>query len=223
MAIIFPFDEVILDPFYDPMAEGGAQFADSIVSSPQSGVIQINATRPALHIYTVNYSLLTPEQKRALRDFFYLREGRRRGFRLLEPEDMSIFQDELIGVGDGAETEFFLKKIYQDTTRSYERRLTKIVAYTPEFSLDGNSAPYDKQTGAMSGAGAGKTVTINNNTGLVTITPAIANSVELRASGQFHLPVRFAANYFNARHEVTYGEWSGIQLIELLWSQIIPA
>lgn len=85
--------------------------------------------------------------------------------------------DELIGIGDGAETDFNLVKNYTFGTRTHTRRIYRpVVSITIE--ADGvtvNPSDY----------------TVDYELGIVTMDTAPALNVELTWSGEFNVPVRF--------------------------------
>ena len=83
--------------------------------------------------------------------------------------------DNVIGYGDGSETEYQLYRVYEAGAVTRQRRITRPVAGTVTASVDGAPA----------------FLTVDTETGVVTFTVAPALGAEIAASFEFDLPVRF--------------------------------
>jgi uncharacterized protein (TIGR02217 family) len=105
-------------------------------------------------------------------------------FKSCAPSQMPAFGDQIIGSGDGVQTEFQLVKTYASGTASYTRDITKPVAGTVVLGIDGVA-----QTGGHS---------IDTTTGLVTFATAPATGVQITAGFEFDVPVRFDTDRINA-------------------------
>ena len=117
--------------------------------------------------------------------FFRARRGAARGFRLRDPTDFSSngmtgtpsAADQLIGVGDGAATEFALVKRYGDGSDAQLRRITRPRADTVVVQVGGAVQAAGWTLGPL---------------GVITFTAAPAAGAEVRAGFLFDVPVRFA-------------------------------
>lgn len=144
----------------------------------------------------------TQAQTEALVNFFYaVSVGQLNSFRFRDPLD-DTFVDQLVGTGDGTTTMFQLVKHYTAGGHTYTRLLQKPVAGTVTVTLDGVPAVG---------------FTVNTATGIVTITPAPESGVAVRASGNFHVPVRLAVDSLEGLQYVSVDAWSwqGIALLEV--------
>lgn len=154
--------------------------------------------------YLIGAGLRSLEDMEALTAFFEARRGRLHGFRFrdfadfrsgaaIEPTDQSL------GSGDGARTEFQLRKAYGD----HWRVITKPVAGSVRLAVDG--VELDPSDFAADAA-----------TGVVTLDVAPAPGAEVTAGFEFDTPVRFDAD----RIEVTLesfeaGRIAALPLIEI--------
>lgn len=100
-------------------------------------------------------------------------------YRSIKPsEDISAF-DQVIGTGDGVETEFQLVKTYVSGVYSYQRRIKKPVEDTVQIAVDG--AELQESTD----------YTVDLSTGVVSFVSPPASSAEITAGFEFDVPVRF--------------------------------
>ncbi|MEN9855449.1 MAG: hypothetical protein RLZZ157_575 [Pseudomonadota bacterium] len=121
--------------------------------------------------------------------FFEARRGRLYSFRFRDPADFKSCLpsrtpsplDQIIGVGDGVTTVFQLRKTYGDAAGSYQRPITKPVAASVRIAKGGSEIP---ATG----------FSLDALTGKITLAPAPAAGVEVRAGFVFDTPVRFEAD-----------------------------
>ena len=133
------FDNVVLDPFYSEIAEGGPEFGTAIIRSGPGGGISHRSENLEDYIsrYEITYALLDRARRDALREFAILRKGRARGFRFPAPDTSDLF-DEYVGAlnpdtgeiqlviqTDGSQTNFFVIKYYSDPANNYLRWITK--------------------------------------------------------------------------------------------------
>jgi uncharacterized protein (TIGR02217 family) len=215
--VSFAFFEGVIDPDYAPDAEGGPEFGNRVFQSPDSGLESVTIGRTqARHRYTIDYQLLTAASQKGLRDFFYALGGMQTGFRFFAPDD-NLLDNELIDTGDGSEATYNIIKTYIATasggyggaSRSYVRRIVKPAADSFVVTVAGTSIPLVSGT---PGAGQAR---VNFTTGVITFGSAPASGAQIRVTGTFHVPVRFASDYFNPRYDVS-AELSNLELLELL-------
>jgi uncharacterized protein (TIGR02217 family) len=137
--------------------------------------------------------------------FFRARRGAAVGFRFEDPFDNSSAGmtavpgpgDQLLGVGDGARTDFALIKSYGGQVR----RITRPVAGSVRVSVDGAERSSGWMLEAM---------------GLVRFESPPAAGAEVRAGFRFDVPVRFAEDRLSVgRATFAAGEVPSVPLIEL--------
>lgn len=133
---------------------------------------------------------------RALIAFFRARRGAAAGFRFEDPFDHEA-DDELLGTGDGARTEFPLLKHYGEQVR----RITRPKPGSVRLWIDGA----ERLTGwTLAPAG------------IVRFEEAPAEGGEVRASFGFDVPVRFAEDRLSvSRATFAAGEIASVPLIEI--------
>lgn len=117
--------------------------------------------------------------------FYRARRGPARGFRLRDPSDFSshgmvgtpTMLDQVLGIGNGANTAFPLVKHYGEGAAIQTRRITRPRAETLLVSIDGLA----KTDGWQLGEG-----------GIITFTSPPGQGAVVRAGFLFDVPVRFA-------------------------------
>ena len=142
----------------------------------------------ALRMYDVQNGIRSLADLHTVRDFYVMRGGPLNGFRFKDWTDFSsnanhvgapTTEDVIIGVGDGAEVNFQLKKIYSDSVAANEERpITKPVSGTVVAALD------TVTTTAF---------TVNTTTGVISFDSAPSGSVEITAGFEFDVPVAFTS------------------------------
>lgn len=196
MATTFDETAVLTDVIDYNAISGGPEKSTTIVTSPFSGVSQRNVNRlDPLHRYTISTALLTPTQMNSLRAFFLCRDGMARGFRMKDCTEFWASADGTFeapigtpnnfGTGDGATLIFGLYKTYTSGGVTRTRRIVKPVSGT--VSIYKNGALQTLTTDYA----------IDHATGIVTFVSAPTNGHALTWTGQFHVPVRFATDFFD--------------------------
>lgn len=183
-------------------ASGGPGFSTDIVTAIGGVEMRNRNWELARARWEVGLQNRTTAETEAFVAFFYsVAAGQANSFRFHDVLD-DTFTDQLIGTGDGTQTLFQLLKVYQSGGQTYTRLLQKPVAGTVTVTLDGVPAVG---------------FTVNTVTGSVTITPAPANGVAVRASGQFDVPVRLSIDSLEGLQYVSIDaySWSSIQLLEV--------
>jgi uncharacterized protein (TIGR02217 family) len=183
-------------------ATGGPRFKTRVLQL-ESGFEQRNVdwenTRGE---WDVSYGLMAMENEllethvHAIRDFFYVQQGRAHGFRFKDWSDFQIGdpddptgENQLIGLGDDATTVFQVFKRYSYGAVSYDRIIRKLVNGTVSVLLDGV---------VQSGG-----VTVDVNTATVTFTTPPASTggsgplgeEVVAIAGDFDVPVRFDTDH----------------------------
>lgn len=137
--------------------------------------------------YDAGVGLRSLDDIEALIAFFEARRGQLFGFRWKDWADYKSClpnsdvgpDDQEIGRGDGATTEFQLSKTYASGEHTYSRPITKPVAASVKVSVDGLT-----QVETLD-------FTVNTETGVITLTEAPDVGVQVSAGFEFDVPVRF--------------------------------
>ena len=119
--------------------------------------------------------------------FFEARRGQLHGFRWKDWTDFRSstggavpgFDDQIIGTGDSAETQFQLTKTYVSGGESYVRDIQKPVVGSLRVALNGVEVV------------EGTDFSVDPATGVVTFSVAPAGGVTVSAGFEFDVPVRF--------------------------------
>jgi uncharacterized protein (TIGR02217 family) len=182
-------------------ATGGPEYSTSIIET-FSGHEQRNINwSQARGSWNVAHGVKTPDQLKELIEFFYARRGRAVGFRFKDWSDYSI-SNQVIGTGNDAITTFQLVKSYSNGGVTVDRPITKPVAGTISIFAGG----------VLQASG----VSVNTATGVVTFDTAPADEVEITASFEFDVPVRFDTDKLDINLEsYGVGSWQNIPVIEL--------
>lgn len=185
------FDEVQFPPNISAGAQGGPSFNTTVLtldSGQEHRNINWSRERP---VYDVSTGIKTAEDARAYQKFFYARRGRAIGFRFKDWSDYRLpFWDQTPGdldpvpvffVTDGTTQTFQIYKIYSDAGGTFTRKIVKIVP--------GSMNLFDNATPMTTPAN----YTVDNNTGIVTLSNAIKTTTGHEISGflEFDVPVRF--------------------------------
>jgi uncharacterized protein (TIGR02217 family) len=137
-----------------------------------------------LRTYDVKYGVRTPNEAYEILRYYMSAMGRLRGFRFLDwtdykscpPSDPVAFDDQVIGVGDGAETQFQLVVTYQVVGHTFVREIAN---------------PYGTVLIGKNGSQLMSGYSVDMATGVVTFDVAPALGHSLTWGGTFHTPVRF--------------------------------
>ena len=224
------FEEVELSRDYTDYAKGGPMFETGMVGNTP-GTQQRNINRQdAIREYEIQFEGANNWEIDQLEQFFVTKYGRAIGFRFYPARDRR-FQGDLIGIGDGVETDFKLKRIYTGGSVTIERRIVKPVVNDLLLSVSNGST--DEYAGLSDGAGGWLMpswsdidfgggvplyiVTVDWNTGDVVFDVAPPNLAEIRAvGGDYNVPVFFESDKFESTDYSTFSDWSGVKLVEAL-------
>jgi hypothetical protein len=245
MAVVYLFDEILLDPAVvlggdgSPVAAGSPEFANTVIRSPGTGARKINVNRvDALEILNLDISLVTRANLEYLLKMWRGGYGNAVGFRMRVPWDFTAL-NEVFGVGDGSTTQFNLVKTYTRpgvTARQDVRRIIKPVTNTnisggvTLYEPDGANVRTIPSTSATNLGIPGFTIkkagvatsayTINNTTGRITFTTAPANGATLTWSGEFDIPAAFADDTFPITSFGMTSEVKGMRFEEIHYSEL---
>lgn len=172
------FDNVRLPEQVERGAHSIPRFQTTVTTLGR-GAEQRNADWPQQRLkFDVSYGIQHEDDYAEVRDFFYARMGRARGFLFKDWTDYKA-RNQLIGIGDGVTTKFQLVKNYTSVV-SYVRTILAPVSGTV--------------TGYVNGVPA--TTSVNTSTGELTFSVAPANTALVTASFDFDVPVRFDTDEF---------------------------
>lgn len=142
--------------------------------------------------------------------FFHARAGRARGFRVKDWSDYtsaadgissSSYNDQAIGVGTGALTQFQLKKNYNSASIVHSRDIRKPVAGSVTIGVNG--------TQAMTGW------SVDSTTGVVTFATAPVSGAVITAGFSFDVPARFDTDQLRLSAEDFQRYTTSIPLVEV--------
>jgi uncharacterized protein (TIGR02217 family) len=135
--------------------------------------------------FNVATGVRTEADYEVILNFFYGRAGRARAFRFQDWSDFKscpisanpLHDDQVLGVGDGANQFFQLQKSYVSGPVTYVRKITRPVVGTVKIGLGGINQP-------------GGWI-VNHDTGLITFTTPPAPGIAVSAGFEFDVPARF--------------------------------
>jgi uncharacterized protein (TIGR02217 family) len=173
-------DSVRLPVDIEREAEGGPRF-NTDVNVSASGVTTTNQRWSApLWQWDISYGVQELENGiNDVRDVFIGARGRAYGFRFKDWQDYTI-PLQVIGTGDGVETEFQIYKAYPHAVRPYSRKITRPVNGT--IAIQVAAVPQVE----------GVDYTIDYSTGIITFTSPVPNLDAVFVEGEFDVPVMFA-------------------------------
>lgn len=213
------FDEVRFPTLISWGAGGGPEFNTDIIVLG-SGFEKRNSNwEEARHKFTVSHNFKNQSQLDELIEFFMSRKGMARGFRFRDWSDYKL-ELESIGVGDGVETEFQIKKTYTNSV-SQVRNITKIVTQSDSDAIateHGSSASTweVRVNSVLQTEGGGSDYVVDRDTGVITFNSPVTNTHVITVSGEFDVPVRFDTDRM-ARTIDQFRDfnWDGIPLVEV--------
>ncbi len=193
---------------------GGPVRATDIVSLSNGREARNSRLKNARRHYDVGSAIRSVDDLYEVLAFFEARRGELYGFRFSDPVDFQscgpsqvpAADDQVIGAGDGARTDFPLIKTYGDVGGESERMISKPLAGSLVMQVAGLAVPQSD-------------FTLDPATGMVSFVESAipANGAIIRAGFKFDVPVRFAID----RIDITLsafnaGRIPSIPLIEIL-------
>lgn len=186
-------------------ASGGPVRRTTILTMANGTETRTAAQRHSIRRYNVVASLKTRQHAIEIIDFFEARLGQLYAFRFRDPADYSSTHeavptplDQIIGIGDGVRTRFQLLKSYGDDPYAVMRKITKPVASTVRMAVDGVEI-------------AASNFTLDELSGHVTLSAALANGATLTAGFEFDVAVRFDID----RIETVLDDFKAFQLRDI--------
>lgn len=192
------FDNVRLPEQVERDSKSIPKFQTSVVTLGR-GAEQRNVDWAAQRCrFDISYGIQDEDDYHEVRDFFYARLGKARGFLFKDWSDYKA-QGQLLGIGDGVKTKFQLIKRYTSSV-TYVRTILAPV--------DGTVRAY--VNGVLTSA------SVNLLTGEITFLGAPASSTTITADFEFDVPVRFDVDELPIQiHIFSAASIGNIELIEL--------
>ncbi len=204
------FDEVQLPLRVGFGSSGGPAFSTEIVTIDGGYERRNQNWSQARRYFDASTGLRSASDVAALIAFFHARAGRARGFRVKDWSDFtstadglsaSAFGDQSIGTGNGALTQFQLKKNYISASITHARDIRKPVSGSVTIGVNGVQA--------LSGW------SVDAATGIITFaTPPIA-SAAITAGFMFDVPARFDTDQLRLSAQDFQQYASSIPLVEV--------
>ena len=165
---------------------GGPLFNTIVLRSDGGNTSTNQNWQYPLYQGNVGYGIQSRQNLKSVIDFFWARRGRLRGFLFRDWSDYQ-FEDVQLGLGDGSDTTFAVKKIYEDDIVPFERPLKYAIESSMTVKVDG--------------------VTVADNqwslsNGIITFNSAPALNAVITASGEFDIPVMFMRDQLEVSMEV---------------------
>ena len=135
----------------------------------------------------IAYAIREKQNLEAVVAHFHAMRGPRDSFRFknwqdYRVEDLSDVNDaQLIGIGDAAEVDFQITRLYEAGSFNYSKEVTK--------PISGTLLVYDN--GVLQTEGGGNDYTVDYLTGIITFNSAPASLNEIRVKCEYDLAMRF--------------------------------
>jgi uncharacterized protein (TIGR02217 family) len=213
------FHDVQFPPGISYGSSGGPAFSTSIIETDSGQEQRVARWSAPRRTYNVGHGLKNLDDLYAVQKFFIARQGPAFGFRFKDWTDYSTTAtgqgtptptDVVLGVGNGVQTTFQLRKAYADAASTIWRNITKPVFNTTVCALDGTPT---------------SSFTVNTLTGEVTFLSAPGLGVVPTAGCLFDVPVRFGKELDNGLitsiDNFNSGQIPDIPLVEILDTQSI--
>lgn len=148
--------------------------------------------------FDISYGIQDEDDYHEVRDFFYARLGKARGFLFKDWSDYKA-KNQLLGIGNGVQTTFQLVKRYVSSV-TYIRTILAPVDGTVKAYINGVLTP----------------VSVNLLTGQITFLSPPAASTAITAEFEFDVPVRFDVDELPIQiHIFSAASIGSIELVEL--------
>lgn len=206
------FDDVLYPFALGKTAGVGPEFSTSVAVTSSGHEHRNSLWSDARMHFDVGPGIRSEDELSQILAFFRARRGAARGFRVRDPFDFSSNamtgtpgpSDQLLGIGNGNQSDFALIKTYGDTTEPQTRRITRPLVESLIVSVAGTQI-------------SGWTLA---EKGIVSLDIAPPVGAEIRAGFLFDVPVRFAEDRLDISSiNFEAGEAPSIQLIEVRESE----
>ena len=132
--------------------------------------------------WDIGYGIQYLTELETVRDFFYARKGKAYGFRFKDWSDYTIGDnitdtEQNVGVGDGIIASFDVFKRYTDAGGTYDHPATRLVSGTIRY--------FESGTEVFSNW------SVDINTGVITRSPVLPDTIIVGVIVEYDMPVRF--------------------------------
>jgi hypothetical protein len=205
---------------------GGRVFETGVVGNSRT-VQQRTVNRyDYANVWEIQYGGLSTAEKKPLEEFFTMKWGRAIGFRFFPPSDRD-FENDVVGIGDGSTTTFYMRRNYRSRSRFYSRRIVKPVRHTVIVLQDGQKVPYDDPADGIFYPGISgdypefyNPITVDWNAGIIGFpTPPTAGQIIRCVDGQYDIPVFFETDAYQSADDI-FTEWNSVRVVEIPPAQI---
>ena len=182
------FHEVSLHLPFALGASGGPERRVDIVALGSGGETRNTPWAHGRRRYDIGGAVRSLDELHTLIAFFEARRGRLHGFRFRDPFDNKscspsssmAASDQILGIGNGSQTTFTLRKTYGAGDSAYVRSIAKPVAGSVRVAVNGAEL-------------TGGQFSVSTTTGVVSLATPPAAGVTISAGFAFDTPVRFDA------------------------------
>ena len=174
------FDDVRFSSDISYSAIGGPQYSTNINYTANGQEYRNINNVFSVMKYNICYILKTAKEIEKLVTFFRARHGKAIGFRFKDWSDYKA-EKQLIGIGNGVDKVFQLKKVYKSGETEYQRTINKPVADSVEI--------YFNDIQIYEG------FTVDYQFGKVKFNSAVPIGTQIFSSFEFDVPVRFDIDY----------------------------
>ena len=196
-------------------SKGGPEFHTSIVETASGHEARNQDWQYPRWKFDLTTAILNEEDFYGVYEYFLAVKGPANGFRFRDPYDHKsgnvaqavTMLDQIITAISGSSTEYQLVKTYSRGAWSLERKILKPIDGTLLIADNGS------QVTEVSGTPAAGECSVEYTTGVVTFGYVPTGPVTW--GGEFHVPVRFADDYFDPVHTSYEAVRSSIILVEL--------
>lgn len=201
-------------------SRGGPAFSTEVQSLDSGAEVRIGRWDQARHSFDASYAVKTYDELATVLEFFHARKGRLHGFRFKDWMDFTTaadhqsahdWDDHSLGTFGTATDSIQLRKGYTSGATTEYRNITKPVTGTVKIGWDHDSdgTPTEQLSGW----------TVDDTTGVVTITDSSADGKTIYGGCEFDVPVRFgdlANELLDFSHDTfNIGSVSSIPLLEI--------
>lgn len=199
----FPIDQVYLNG--NVLVGAVRRYeAKAAIKESDNGLVDATPRWPRRRrSWTLSYALEDTDEVENLFDV----NGTEAGFLYIAADPLGdttksdyIAEDQLIGTGDGSETQFQLSVTSETTARSVTRDV--------KYPISGTVIVYKDGTPTVA-------FTVSTTTGIVTMTSPPANAVEVTADFHFAYPVRFVSETFDVTLGANHKEIRSVAIEEV--------
>ncbi|SFS47874.1 TIGR02217 family protein [Sulfitobacter marinus] len=181
------FHDVQFPPSLSFGSVGGPQRRTDVVTLANGFEERNTPWSHSRRVYDAGLGMRSIDDLQALTGFFEARFGQMYGFRWKDWSDFKscrsalevAFDDQVLGFGDGVQTDFQLVKIYESGDHSYLRPIAKPVQGTVRVGIEQDELQ------------EGIDYEIDTTTGIVRFDNAPGSELVVSAGFEFDVPVRF--------------------------------